>query len=188
MAQTASRSTYKFIPKLIEQQLIAYQFGEPLDFYQWGCVRKPKGEKYGSPRLWGFLTTLVGLVTTIGAAQAVNDAVNTIYMPRIVVGLILGIPIMLLLIGPFIFFQSPAFCIIAFNDYFVFAKKRRVTILHWQEIASYERKTIVNHLWGNITGNTHKYIIHTYTGQKLQWRVTEHVMEDLGNIINDHIG
>ena len=186
--QTASRPAYKFIPKIVEQQFMAYQPGEPLDFFQWGWVRKPKGEKYNSPQLWSLVITLVGLVTTIGAAWAINEAVNTMYVSEAAVFLILIIPIFLLVIGPFVFFQSPAFCVIAFNDYLVFAKRKRVTILHWQEIATYERKTIVNHLWGNLTGNTHRYTVRTYTGQKLRWKVAEHVMEDLGNMINDRIG
>ena len=188
MEQTASRPTFKFIPQIIEQQLTAYQPGEPLDFFQWGWVRKPKGEKYNSPMFRGFLTTLIGLVTTIGAAWAINDAVNTMYVSDAAVVLILIIPVMLLVVGPFLFFKSPAFCVIAFNDYFVFAKRKRVTVLHWQRIASYERKTIVNHLWGNLTGNTHRYTLRTHTGQTLRWKVAEHVVEDLGNIISTHIG
>jgi hypothetical protein len=188
MEQTISRPAFKFIPKIVEQQLIAYQPGEPLDFFQWGWVRKPKGEKHNSPMLLGFLLTLIGLVTTIGAAWAINDAVNTMYVSDAAVALILFMPILLLVIGPFVCFQSPAFCVIAFNDYLVFAKGKRVTVLHWQRIASYERKTIVNHLWGNVSGNTDRYTLRTHTGQRLRWKVSEHVMEDLGNIISAHIG
>lgn len=189
MTQTASRSRFRFIPQLIEQQLATYQTGEPLDLYQWGWIRKPTGDKTSiSPKLGGFLFTSIGLAAIIGAAYAINDAVTTTYIPATAIALILTVPILLLLFGVIFFFQSSPFCVIAFRDYFVFAKKKHVIVLHWHEIASCERKTIVHSWPANQLSNTHKYTIRTHDGRKLSWKVAEHVMEDLGNIISDRIG
>ena len=186
MEQTVATSPWKFVPRPIEQKIAGDQTGLLLDHYQLGWVRKPQKDRQvvsNLSRFLYFLLALVGLVSSVAIIVAINDVIQTTHTIVYSIGLLLILPIFFAIVGTIGIFQPSPFCVAAFTECFVCAKKTYVTVLFWHEVASYDRTQINTHFRGAL----YKHSIHLHNGKTLRWKTNARVMEDLSKIIWEHI-
>lgn len=184
MEQPASQSAFNFIPHPIEQQLVAYQTGDLLDVYQLGWKRSAKKDRMTTtPKILSFLLALVGLASLVGVIIGINAVIQTTHLIVSSLGLLVIPPTFLTIVGVLLLWQKPAVCLIAFRDCFVYAKKTRVIVMPWNEIASYSIipfKTLLR-------ADYNKHIIRTKSGQTFQWQAPDRVIPYLSRMIKERV-
>lgn len=182
MEQPTSRPSYLYLPKLIEQQLTAYQLGTLLEVYKRGWYWNPKaGDDRRPSKLFGLLFIIVGVGGLILSIIVIYNVIQSTGIIVTSIGLIALIPAFFAWVGLFLLFQT-SHCVGAFQKGIVYAKGTHVTVLHWAEIESCEQSTIKR--W---YGTLHLLRVRTHDNKSIQVRAAYYQLEKLSKIISESI-
>jgi hypothetical protein len=189
MTQTATVSPWKFIPRPIEEQIHLRQPGVLLDYFQFGWVRKARGDRQTMPgpikRLLFLIVGLIGWAGTLGVGILIANIIENTHLISNMLGLIAVPPVLLgfiFTIGAFL--PTPTtFCLAIYSDGLAYAKGTDVTILAWSEIASLEWKRTTNWLKQSFD----HYTLSLQNGQTLRWMTNARVLKKINAIIQEKI-
>lgn len=182
MEQSASQPSHSFIPRPIEQQLTAYQLGTPLEVYQKGWKRGPKGDRRPSkiPALLFAVGGIAGFIISMIALIDVVESTSLIAAPLIVVPLV---PAFFAMIGiVYLFFQT-SLCVGVFSEGIACAKGTHVKVFRWHEIKSCEQETVKS--WYGFPYRV--FTIHVSNGRGFKFKIYAVQGEKLGAVIQENL-